>query len=405
LANEMLHLLLKANAFPAVFTHNLEEVKRILKNAEKDPDYQYTGYGNVVSSLTEIGKTQSDIALIRAGLEEKLESLKISIDDYPPYDEHLLQIDEEKLSEEMKVAKLFYRHSVAQKADINSVRSIFVLRKGSKPKRVEDCGHIMVTNNGAFARAAYNYGINHEEFKSMSPIITDVSITNILWLKSPMDFPELPKHLITANCYAALRPSPELWSNFLEEIKKLESSGKITTQQHTFLRYELRVRDELMNLTLGDETALSNHQIYKILDRYEQEIIRPFRDELEGLKKSHGIITGKAEKSERRLEHFDEATRRIGKLVEGCVNLILLIPCVLMVSYAHGLIGDSLWIESLSPIVKWASRAIFWLVTILTVINKFTGFKLWNPISHLSRKCNEFSVSVLTRYFIAAKNT
>ena len=403
LVHEMLRLLANAKANLGVFVHNLDEVKLILKSAERELEYQTGGYGNVIFTLREIGKTPSDITLLRAQLKDTLEQFGIEIKESPQYVKKY-QIDETKLEAEMEAAGLFFRHQGAKLADINSVRSIFAVRKGKTPRRVEDSIAILVTNNAAFARAAYSYGMNHEEFKSVSPIITDFSLTNILWLKSPMESIDLPKHLMIANCYAALRPSDKLWSVFLNELKKLENRGAITAEQHLYLRYELRVREELMNLTFGDDTALSDNQIFQILERHEQEIVKPWKDRFEEIKVSQEQASDALEQTTEKLQYFHSAVGKLGTKIEKIVSLVLLLPCLFLFVYAQGWFGDVNIVVQGSPWRKWGPLVAAYAANFLALLNVLFGFKIWNPISLISRACNHWTVKIINRYFTPFNN-
>lgn len=403
LVHETLRLLSNTNADLGVFVHNFDEVKLILKSAERELEYPTGGYGNVIFTLREIGKTPSDIILLRVQLKDTLEQFRIEIKESPTYVKEY-QIDESQLEAEMEAAGLLYKHQGAKLADINSVRSIYVLRKGKTPRRVEDSGAILVTNNAALARAAYSYGINHEEFKSVSPIITDFSLTNILWLKSPMESVDLPKHLMVANCYAALRPSDKLWSAFLDELNKLEDRGAITAEQHLYLRYELRVREELMNLTLGDDTAMSNDQIFQILGRHEQEIVKPWKERFEEMKRSHEQTSDALERTTEELQYFHSAVDRLGAKIEKTVSLLLLLPCLFLFTYAQGWFGDVNIVDQASPWRMWWPRVAAYVANLLALLNILFGFKIWNPISLISRACNHWTARIMKKYFSPSNN-
>ena len=59
-------------------------------------------------------------------------------------------------------------------------------------------------------------------------MITDFSLANITWLKAPVEASDLPTTQLLAFSYAALQPSSELLTKFLQEIEKLEAEGAIS---------------------------------------------------------------------------------------------------------------------------------------------------------------------------------
>ncbi len=400
---DMIKILIKAKAKLGVFRHNLEELNMILKNAAKELEYSTGGYGNVILSLREIGKNSSDITLLRSQVEEIIASHSIEIFSTPEY-EKSYQIDEKKLETEMKNAGLFYRNIAAKKADINSVRSIFVLRRNYSPKRIENCRAILLTNNSALSRAAYSYGANHDEIRSVTAIITDYSLVNIVWLKSPMESNDLPENLMVANCFAALRPSDKLWSGFISEIANLKNQDKITAEQHLYLRYELRVREELMNFTLGDEASLNEKQIFQILDRHEQDIARPWKDRYEEIKETHEKTTDALEETATKLSRVNKSINKIGAVAELIIKWGLIIPCVILIFYAIKISGKSPMITTGEKILYWVKIGTISVLNISTVLNLMFGFIFWNPISIFARFSKEIIVKGIKDFIMESKN-
>ena len=181
------------------------------------------------------------------------------------------QIDETSFAQTLD-DEVSYFNERARDYDINSVRSIYELRKGKWSPSIEKSRAILVTSNAAFARAAWQYGQKHEISRDVSSVITDFSLANMAWLKAPMGAPMLPKVEILAYSYAALQPSNGLLNKFLTEIDKLENAKTISPRDHQLLRSDIRVNSELMNLTMGDEAALTEETITETLERIKNEI-------------------------------------------------------------------------------------------------------------------------------------
>jgi len=76
-----------------------------------------------------------------------------------------------------------------------------------------------------------------------------------------------------AMCYAALEPSSELFRKYVQEMDKLVESGQITSRDHEILRLSPSAREELMELTLGDEHALTVSSIKSILANAKAAIL------------------------------------------------------------------------------------------------------------------------------------
>ena len=98
------------------------------------------------------------------------------------------------------------------------------------------------------------------------------------WLKAPMGARDVPMTELLAFSYAALQPTKDLFEKYLREIEKLEKQGKITARDHQLLRSSHLAEAELMNLTLGEEDALSKQTITETLKRVTEEITKEESD-------------------------------------------------------------------------------------------------------------------------------
>ena len=265
----LIYLLRKLDGKVAVFSHSRDELKQVIQNSAEYLDNP-KGRGNIVREARRSGKTKSDLLLLVQQVDDKLAEFDISEEQTPQY-EPKFQIDEQVL-DTMLEDGVSHRNLVAKKHDINSVRSIYVLRKGTAPATVERSRAVLVTSNTKFAKVAWQYGKKHEELSQVSSVITDFSLANMAWLKAPMGAVDLPEIEVLAFSYSALRPSKELLNKYLDETERLEKQGKITPRSHQLLRSHPQVDKELMDLTMGDEEALRKETITETLSRITNEI-------------------------------------------------------------------------------------------------------------------------------------
>jgi len=281
---ELISLLKKLEARLAVFGHTSEELIGVIKGAAhhiSSPD----GQGSIVMEARRNGTTKSDLLLLAEKYNELLRDAGINIVDTPKYiEDH--QIDE-KVFEQVLDDEISYYNPRAKQYDVNSVRSIYVLRSGLSPLSLEKCKAVLVTSNFVFAKAAYQYGQNHEESREISSVITDFSLANMAWLKAPVGAPSLPVMEFLAYAYAALQPSRKLLEKFLMEIEKLEKIGTINQRDHQLLRSSSIAQEEIMRLTLGEEDALTPKTVLETLERVESEIKKEIMDELEKEEEKH----------------------------------------------------------------------------------------------------------------------
>lgn len=276
LAEELVELLHNLRGRVAVFEHTVEEIDSVLSRCERSFDSPRTR-SSLVSELRRMGKTASDIALVRASIHEIYKKLRIEIVRAP---RHLkqFQVDETLLEEAIR-DEISYWNENALRYDVNSIRSIYTLRGGKAPSRLEEAGSVLVTSNLSLARVAYQFGREHESLREVSAVITDLTLTTVAWLKAPLGAPDLPRLEVLASCRAAMQPREGLLLRFVQEIGRLKLSGEISPQQHEYLRLSPRVRDELMRFTLGDERRLTRVTVTDIIRAVEDQVVSAAQSE------------------------------------------------------------------------------------------------------------------------------
>ncbi len=280
----LIGLLRNLGATVATFFHSRNELEQVLKGAAENVNAP-NGRGAIVTEARRSGTTKSDLLLLAGQVDERLAEAGIEVKDTSRYVQKF-QIDELAF-EQVLGDEVSYFNPRAKEYDINSVRSIYVLRAGISPSTVEKSQAVLVTSNSGFARAAYEYGQRHEESREVSSVITDFSLANMAWLKAPMGAPNLPTTELLAFSYAALQPSKQLLSKYLAEIDKLERQGKITARDHQLLRSSTLAQDELMRLTLGDEAALTEETVIETLQRVSSEIKKDESEKLTAEQEAH----------------------------------------------------------------------------------------------------------------------
>ena len=268
----------------AAFSHSRDELERAVRGSAEFVDSQ-DGHGGIVMEARKTGVTKSDLLLVAGQIDDRLAEAGIEIMPTPSHVRDF-QIDEKAFEGVLK-DEVGYHNPRAKDDDINSVRSIYVLRSGNTPRNVEHSKAVLVTHNSDFAKAAFEYGKNHEESREVSSVITDFSLANMAWLKAPLGAPEIPMTEVIAFSYAALQPRKGLLDKYLEEIEKLEQQGIITERDHQLLRSSEVAQRELMNLTLGEEDALTAHTVTETLTRVTAEIKKEENEKYQEEKASH----------------------------------------------------------------------------------------------------------------------
>ena len=268
--NSLVALLLKLGATVATFSHLRDELEGVITGSAQYIE-SLDGRGDIVMDARRSGTTRSDLLVLAGQIDDKLKDARIDVLSTPQYNKDF-QIDETAFEKALGDEHVLYLNPRAKEHDVNSVRSIYVLRASISPTIVERSKATLVTSNAGFSRAAFQYGQRHEASREVSSVITDFSLANMAWLKAPLGAPAVPMTELLAFSYAALQPSKELLEKYLSEIENLEKQGKITERDHQLLRSSQLAQAELMNLTLGEEDALTEQTVTETLKRVTEEI-------------------------------------------------------------------------------------------------------------------------------------
>ncbi|EAT16360.1 hypothetical protein Dace_1824 [Desulfuromonas acetoxidans DSM 684] len=301
--NDLVALVQRLDGKVSFFTHTRDELLNVINGAAEYIDSP-KGRGAVIFEARRAGTSRSDLVLTAQNAVEKLAASGIEAHPTPGYI-HEFQIEETTFSDALNDEVNYYNPN-AREYDINSVRSIYVLRKGTCPHTVEKAKAVFVTNNTGFSKAAYEYGKKIEQSREVSTVITDFSLANTAWLKAPQGAPSLPRREVLAFAYAALRPTSEFWEKFLAEADKLQKSGTITPRDHQILRSSLHVQEELMKLTLGEDAALTEEKITETLNRVVSEIKKEDSHKLDLSEKARGEAERKFQDALTRNESIKE---------------------------------------------------------------------------------------------------
>src|SRR3546814_9900060 len=116
---------------------------------------------------------------------------------------------------------------------------------------------------------------------------------------------------VIAFSYAALQPSNALLDKYLGEIDKLEKQGTISERDHQLLRSSDLAQKELMNLTLGEEVALTDQTVTETLTRVTSEIKKEESEKFKAEQAAH-LKTQKSLAAEREAKKVVQA-RKIGR--------------------------------------------------------------------------------------------
>jgi len=338
-AEEMLTLIIKNKGTVAVFDHTFNEIQEVIGGIASKigtPDE----HGRYILEMKKMGITRSDLIQMEGSLKESLNSMSILLKPTPNHIKDF-QIDEAML-EKVIDDGIGYKNPRARKYDVDSIRSIFTLRSNSRPKRLEDAVAVFITDNKSLAKEAYKFGVNFEEAKEVSTVLPDSSVTNIAYLKSPLEAPSVPTTELLAYCCGGMSPSNVVWERYLNEIVKLQEQGKISAIELEHMKTSPIISNRLMEIIEGDIHKFSQKTALELRDELRKELTQDKDSELEKKskeleRKRNEILNLQQARDEEEIQSYKktyERKKRIGRIssvvssIFGLLMFGVLVCCI-----------------------------------------------------------------------------
>ena len=416
-AVELIDLLKKQGATIKCFTHSFNEVQSILRNYI---DNRKIGIINPTKTLESLDIEEYNITELNElymNLEDIFKEKGILIEDKPKYEKikynkskYEDQIDEKKLKE--IIIDRYNNKDIKDiivDNDIDSISAIMRLREGKKIQKFEECNAIFVTSNHDL-RTATKQLLKINERIEISPVISDVDLTAIMWLRSLKDNPTLPKDKLIENARALLKPTPNIIEEFnkcLDKIKKVKYAKDGKALQS--LIYTTHFSSKFMDEIEGDINKVNPSTIIKV---YEKSLIDAELIEKENLvekdknkklqKEKENLVEKLIMKDKERDEFIDKIIQKyenkinktseiICKIVRAIINLLII--SLLVVGFLD-IIG--LFNESKNQYISW----ILILISIYSLLGEFIELPfLYNISGFIEKLTYTKTLPKITKYF------
>jgi hypothetical protein len=269
-ALESLRVIASTGARLACFEHTVKEVESIL-HAVGDQLHRPRAAGvfarGVEQHALASGLGRNDLYERAVTARSDVQALGILPTDTPDRVPRL-QINETDASELLRDT-IGYHNPTALRYDLDSLMAIHLIRHGARRFKVEQCGAVFVTGNGLLVNAGRKLFGAAEGAVPVAMRLTD--LVTLAWLKQPAAAPNLPKLLLSANCYAAIQPSDALMRAYVEKAEQLRASGKIDEEQVYELCYGLEERRILMTVTKGVSEWVTTDTVTQVMEKRQEE--------------------------------------------------------------------------------------------------------------------------------------
>jgi hypothetical protein len=334
---ELFQLLRDTGATLNVFKTTIREMRRILDLYE---DRIATADGRMSlwpNELTRYFLTQqytpSDVRQQSSLIEYNLGAFAINIRELPSHNAGTT-LDESDLAKRLTDSRT---GEGGQRVDhdVECIAGVLTLRAGRSSDALADVGPIFVSTSG-IVRPAEQW-FRAQGGTGVPPMIHYLVLSNLAWLKRPSAAPTLKLHELVALCVAALRPTREAWQVFVRHLKKLESSGDLSSDEATAIVVST-LTDKILSETELDEES-DAETLTEIVERLkatyragaEAEISRAQEIARESERRAERIAAraGLTEAESLRLrQHLEHRGRMVGRVVSWVVAAILFLAFV-----------------------------------------------------------------------------
>ena len=278
-AEELHQMLQKQGGQAYYFPQMKEELIGILYAYQLSIGVKQGGTGRTLQALDEKRYTSNDVHDLIARLPSLLEKHHVFEKDLPQFPQREDGTVDERYVIDEEEAKRFVAEHTAHYAeknldnDIKSAIAIHKLRGSLGYSRIEDCGHILVTNNYDLTRVFNRYYKEKVSSEAYGPIIDTKTLAALAWVRSGGGGTRMAELELLQNAFMAMQPIPEMKKRFIEEIEKLVSFGKVTEDEALILRTDQFLGRELNEKMGFDPANINEESTYKLVKDAKERVV------------------------------------------------------------------------------------------------------------------------------------
>ena len=394
---EFLRKLIEKGTNLFIFNHNYEnELLKIFEGCINWVESEYYDPQKASRSLQffkNIGAKKIDVELFIAKIPDVLENNNIKRINAPDYgrESYPFQIQEESLRniilENYDRTEAWIeetsREETIQK-DIKSIASIYKLRKGKIPTRINDVEHVFISSNSslAFASTRYEREIFQRDYFTIPTIVTDSFLGTIIWAQMPTTvIQDFNRSKLIAYSNSVIRPNPILLIRFKEEVDKAMNNevNPIDKNTATLLLETNLSRALLSDMTLGDPNQITHETPYELHKKLQKKLV-----EEEKAKTDEALIKGEKLEIELIGEKEKSANQRkkLLSFIDGIAKIIYWFIVIFLIFITAYLLFIDIFSDQNSLILK----ILMFIVALIPGISGITVFSLGKKVRNFIKQ-------------------
>ena len=272
-AKELFQLIKNYGLRTRIFDFTVDEVTRVLSFYFSD-EYRYSKsiiVDDVCSCLKQKGFTKTELREYISNIETTLHGMGIDIEIRRNINVRTFQPSIPELRSRMEIYKKD-QNIYSQNHDLAAIDCIREIRKHSS-RQIELTNSLFLTSDANLSRFnLIEYG--HRSAQTVSEVILDRLLTNILWLKIPHAKPTLKS--IIASHSRNLFVKSRVWAKFYDIVSDLKEKDEIDDQNISMLFYHGYIEDSLRHFEDTEAETITKEYVLEEIDKatklYQEEL-------------------------------------------------------------------------------------------------------------------------------------
>jgi predicted nucleic acid-binding protein len=263
-----------------VFHTTVDEICRVV-NRFALYEHSYTSnvrVDSIYSKLKSKGWTRADSRNFVLSIEDKLAKLQIQIEvledvdinTYKPSKEDLIQILEQYKPGQWREG---------QNHDLIAVEQI-IKRRHHSVRNIQHAKVFFLTSDLKLAKFNFEY-FGHKSSCTVSEVISDFLLANILWLQNPESSLEMPLKLLIAAHSKYLFVQRKIWERFIDVLRDLKDDGCVSDDKLAALLYQGRIEELLRNIDETERDTITREFVIEEIEKATIEIDETINRKLE----------------------------------------------------------------------------------------------------------------------------
>lgn len=308
-AKELFKLLSDMGFQLKIFDFTLDEMSRVMNGyiSNKHRFPSELPVDHIYSTLKKLKWGSSDVSDFISNIEDIVEKMGVEVIITDIVLRDYTSLHNESLRSKISANKKNDNRGLSTSHDLAAVDEIRKIRKKSV-RRIEDAEAFFLTSDFALQKIIL-FELGHKEGGTLSEVILDRVLSNILWLKNPNL--NLPLNTIIATHSRDLLIDRKIWDKFYIILGKLRKDGKVTGGQIDNLFYHNNISNILQEFKQNDTDKVDDDLVLDAVEEAVETISDEEKKQLE-------------EKESVEKELFESQTEQDKKIQEHNAQIILI---------------------------------------------------------------------------------